>query len=956
MRKQLLAIVYSLLSLGISYDLFAADEEVTLSFERNIGTEVSIEIESDTDPRVEGAYFLRIETQDGAKHYVYQLKDHTIKLSGGTIRALDCSHSDLAQIDVTNLPYLRELRIESNNVESLDLSASTALEILDVGDNRLYDLDLTGLSKLRTLLINGNGLTALNIRDCQSLTLIACYSNAIYQDNMKRLVEALPTIKGARPARMIVVDTESPLEENNCMMSHVAIAKERNWELYDYKGSPQRMDLYYGKDYVPTLSSNYITLQTRLIAGDQIKLMWSVKEGNPHVELDGATILRTDNYGNGPVYVCLLTDSKVKVTGDLLMLDCSDNLVTSIDLSHCTILEELYCHKNGYLQSLDVSMLPSLKRIITTDCALTKLDLSHAPQLQSAYLANMPLTQIDLSHNAQLSILSLNRTQLRQIDLSHNGKLEDLRLSGTQLQQLDLAALPLLKKLYVTEAKLPTLDLTHNPLLKIIRVGKNALTELKLGSHQQLQELDIRSNQLGGAAFRSIVSALPQNDLAPKRRLIAVDKTNVQEANYCSSRSVSEAMSKGWTVYDYNGSKEDMKPFDGEKEEVKPYVSFKTELPKGEKLFITVKTKDGSPISAQGLTYDSSITIDGEEVSIYIISEPEQYLYGDIVLLNLQENYLTALDVTHLTALESLNAMSNGNLTELDISHSPGLKKLYLASTGITSLIIPVESQLQELNLPSTPITALDLTHCLALQGLNINATAITELNLTHCPELTYLTMTKLPITSLDLSQCVKLQRLYLSDCKLQTLDLTHNNELQHIYCENNVLTKIVMPSSTRLDNLFCYGNKITSSEMQAIVEALPDRQGKAAGRFVVINGKADSEVNECTKEQVAHCTAKGWSVYNYNGDSLNMLPYEGITSNTSLKGYRMTVYRDRNAQKICISGLKPLEELSLYLPSGELLLRTQCNDEGACSVPICTTDLTTPLVVVTPHQSPRVI
>lgn len=956
MKQELLAIAYILLGVCIPNSLRAADgEEVTLTFERNIGTEVSIEIDCDTDPAVEGAYFLRVEQQDGVKNYIYQLKDYTIKLSGGNIRAIDCSHSDLAQIDVTKLPNLRELRIEGNGVESLDLSASKELEILDVGDNRLYDLSLTGLSKLKTLLVNGNGLTQLNISDCPALTLIACYSNDIYSDNMQLLVEALPTISGAKPARMIVVDTESPLEGNACTMSHVAIAKNKNWEMYNYKGSPQNMEPYYGSDYVPVVSSSYITLKTKLIAGDQIKLMWTPKEENPHVELEGATIVRTDNYGNGPVYICELSSSEVKVKGDLTMLDCSDNLLTSLDLSHCTTLEEIYCHKNGYLKSLNVSMLPSLKHMVTTDCALDKLDLTHAPLLETAYLANMPLTQIDLSNNPQLRVLSLNRTQLQQIDLSHNSKIEDLRLSETTLQCVDLSTLASLKMLYISDAKLTSLDLTHNPQLRRVRLGNNVLTEVKLGTHEYLQELDIRSNQLSADAMQVIVSALPENASARECRLIAVDKADAQEANVCTVKHVAEAIAKGWTVCDFNGCRDEMKPFEGDPEEVKPYAYFKTELPKGEKVFITAVTKDGSPITVKGLTFESSFEENGEVVDIYVVSESEQYLYGDIVRLNLQENYFTVLDITHLPSLESLVAMSNQKLTELDLSQSPQLKKLYLASTGITSLTFPKGSLLEELHIPSVPITTLDLTLCTALRGLNLNATGISELDLTHCPKLTYLSMTGVPVTSLDLSRCTELQRLYLSDCKLQSLDLASNSQLQHLYCENNGLTQLVMPISTALDNLFCYGNKINSKVMQTIVDALPDRSGQKEGRFVVVNGKETTEANECTKEQVDKANAQGWKVYDYNGDVLKMIPYEGITDYDTIAKNQVKVYRDHSAQVLYISGLEPLEEVSLYLATGELFLRTLCDFDGLCTIPLSTA-ISNSLIIVTTHHTIRVM
>lgn len=948
MRKQLLAIVYALLGICIPHALLASEgEEVTLSFEKYPGTEVSIEIECDTNPAVEGAHFLRIEPKDGAKHYIYQLKESTIKLSGGNIRAIDCSHSDLAQIDVTKLPYLRELRIEGNRVEELDLSASKELKILDVGDNRLYDLNLTGLTKLETLLVNGNGLAQLNISACPALTLIACYSNEINADNMKLLVESLPTISASKPARMIVVDKKSALEGNVCSMSHVAIAKGKNWEMFDYKGSVQDMEPYYGDDYVPVVSSNYITFKTNMIAGDQVKLMWKTKEENPHVELEGASIVRTDDYGKGPVYVCELSASEVKVKGDLTMIDCSANLISSLDLSHCTILEEVYCHKNGYLKSLDVSILPSLKHIVTTDCALEKLDLTHAPLLETAYLANMPLTEIDLSNNPQLRVLSLNWTKLQQVDLSHNAKIEDLRLNGTNVQTVDLSALSLLKMLYISEAKLTSLDLTHNPLLKRVRLGKNALTEVKLGTHQQLQELDVRSNKLSASAFQEIISALSSYSTSQEHRLIAVDKSDAQEANVCTVTNVSDAKAKGWTVYDFNGSKEDMKLFEGDPEEVKPYAYFKTELPKGEKVFITAVTKDGSPIEVKGLTYNSSFIDGGQEVLSYIVSDVEQYIYGDIVLLNLQENYLTELDITHLPSLESLMATTNKKLTELDISHSPQLKKLYLASTGVASLLFPEGSQLEVLNVPSTAITSLDLAHCPALQELNINATNITEIDLTRCPKITYISMTRVPVTALDLSQCTSLERLYLDDCKLSSLDLSKNSQLKHLYCANNGLTQLIMPTSKALDNLFCYGNKLNSAAMQSIVEALPDRSGKERGRFVVVNKKATTELNECTKEQVEASKLKNWTVFDYNGDSLDMLPYEGITSNTLVSSQQVKVYRDRTTQMLYVTGLEPLEEVSLYLATGELLVRTLSDSEGACTISLSTVE-ESPLIMAT--------
>ena len=142
---------------------------------------------------------------------------------------------------------------------------------------------------------------------------------------------------------------------------------------------------------------------------------------------------------------------------------------------------------------------------------------------------------------------------------------------------------------------------------------------------------------------------------------------------------------------------------------------------------------------------------------------------------------------------------------------------------------------------------------------------------------------------------------------------------------------------------------------MRAIVEALPDRSGKEQGRFVVVNNKAATEANECTKEQVDAAKLKNWTVYDYNGDSLNMLPYEGITSNTLIANQKVKVYRDPTTQMLYVTGLEPLEELSLYLATGELLVRTLSDKEGACTISIASIQ-SAPLIIATAHHTIRVM
>lgn len=55
------------------------------------------------------------------------------------------------------------------------------------------------------------------------------------------------------------------------------------------------------------------------------------------------------------------------------------------------------------------------------------------------------------------------------------------------------------------------------------------------------------------------------------------------------------------------------------------------------------------------------------------------------------------------------------------------------------------------------------------------------------------------------------------------------------------------------------------------------------------------------------------------------------------------------------VTGLEPLEELSLYLATGELLVRTLSDKEGASTISIASIQ-STPLIMATAHHTIRVM
>jgi hypothetical protein len=69
------------------------------------------------------------------------------------------------------------------------------------------------------------------------------------------------------------------------------------------------------------------------------------------------------------------------------------------------------------------------------------------------------------------------------------------------------------------------------------------------------------------------------------------------------------------------------------------------------------------------------------------------------------------------------------------------------------------------------------------------------------------------------------------------------------------------------LQYLFCYNNKISGDNMTALVNSLPDRNGKEEGKFCVIDKDPDTEQNVITAAQAAVATGKNWIVVDSDGN-----------------------------------------------------------------------------------------
>ena len=126
-----------------------------------------------------------------------------------------------------------------------------------------------------------------------------------------------------------------------------------------------------------------------------------------------------------------------------------------------TALTDLSCSDNQ-LTSLDVSNNTALSVLVCSDNQLTTLDVSNNTALTSLSCYDNQLTSLDVRYNTALIVLRCFSNQLTSLDVSNNTALTTLRCYSNQLTSLDVSN--------GNNQNLLNFNVTSNPNLTCINV------------------------------------------------------------------------------------------------------------------------------------------------------------------------------------------------------------------------------------------------------------------------------------------------------------------------------------------------------------------------------------------------------------------------------------------------------------------------------------------------------
>ena len=223
---------------------------------------------------------------------------------------------------------------------------------------------------------------------------------------------------------------------------------------------------------------------------------------------------------------------------NLKMLDCSTNLLKSLNLSENKKLVELNADDN-YISDINLTLNTKLKIALLNDNFLSTIDISNNLELEKLGVNLNYLSELNLATNSNLKHLGCYSNVLTTIDLVTNHKLTEIHIGDNGLNTLDVSGLLDLHTLTCHDNNLSELFLTTNLELKYLDCGKNLINNLDISENSKIERLFISNNFLNEIDL----STAPNLSIfyASNNNLTALDisnNTNIRRVN-CEGNNLS---------------------------------------------------------------------------------------------------------------------------------------------------------------------------------------------------------------------------------------------------------------------------------------------------------------------------------------------------------------------------------------------------------------------------------
>ena len=332
---------------------------------------------------------------------------------------LSCSGNQLTELDVSGNPALRILSCHSNQLTRLDVSGNPLLENLDCAANKITKLDLHNNPKLVSLYCYRNEIGTLDLENNPLLTA----DNSIISAQSPRMsyipVEDgwaldLSTLVPIGKFDRIVSMSKGDLDPQTGI---VTLHEPTSLFIYDYRTGREGLDLHVQID---------------------------VQEGQTG-EIDGSfNGLPACVNDKGDLHICEKNFPDAHFRAYLLEQDTEK--AGCFSRTEAASLVAINVSGREIQSMQGIGFFSGVNDLDCSQNRLTSLDISKNPALTKLYCHNNQLSELDVVSNATLRELSCSNNQLSELDVSANQKLAWLDCSGNRLAALNTSGSPDLGK------------------------------------------------------------------------------------------------------------------------------------------------------------------------------------------------------------------------------------------------------------------------------------------------------------------------------------------------------------------------------------------------------------------------------------------------------------------------------------------------------------------------------
>lgn len=629
----------------------------------------------------------------------------------GALANLNCSVNAIETLDISNNNMLTDLNVSGNNLASLDLSDNPNLAVLNVSNNTLTSLDLNNNTLLDSLDCSGNSIQTLDLSIHPSITNFNCEFNALQALSIKNGQNAnLANFNAINNTDLFCIETDIGIVPGGVVWTIDATANyAANCGTYIPDTNFEQALIDLGLDTAPL--DNYVT---------------------------------TANI-SGVVNLDINTSDIADLTGieDFLaleVLDCSNNVITSLNLTGNLALTNVNCSTNA-LEFVDI-------RNGTNNAQLVTFDATNNPNLFCINVDDENYSRNAVGWNEDVNDIYNNDCVTNRYTPIPDDNFEQVLIelgidNGAADNQVLTANIEFLTSLNVSGRNIESLvGIQAFVSLVELDCSNNYLDELDVSGMRNLEKLFCGSNYF------------LTNNAANANGVLNTTGTVRLTELFCADNSLTDL-------------------------DISQYLNLEVLDCSNNNLEVLDISNNNSLVE---------INCDNNQISNFI-----SYAVDNTTLtkISCNNNEIPALLVNRCLALKTLNCRSNV-LNLLDISSNNALEILDASDNELDAIDLSSNTNLITLSAAQNQLTEIDGLTSAVLEALVLNNNEITQLNtvLAGLPSVKYLSVNDNRLTNVDTRFNTNLIELNISNNQIETLQLPNNiNQLKTLNCSRNIIT-----------------------------------------------------------------------------------------------------------------------------------------------------------------------